>query len=420
MSAATAPLSLFSVFGIELEYMTVRADTGAVLPVADHLLRADSGAWESNCERGELGWSNELVLHVIELKTKAPVPSLAGVAESAARDIQSLNQALAALGGCLMPTAMHPWMNPAAETRLWPHEYSPVYEAFHRVFGCQGHGWSNLQSMHINLPFANAAEFGRLHAAIRLVLPLLPALAASSPIQDGRPTGFLDNRLRAYRTNCQRVPSITGQVIPEPVFDPDDYQKRILERIYREIAPLDPAGVLQEEWLNARGAIARFERDAIEIRLLDVQEAPRADLAIAMAVVAVLRAMTAERWLGYTDQQAISNEVLVPILNAAIQYADEAVIDDPRYLATVGIRARSQVTLREVWRSLLAEVLPAGEEANRSCLETLNFILDEGCLSRRILKATGPAPDPSRLRPVYFELCQCLAQNRLFSADRVI
>ena len=99
MSAAGAPLSLFSVFGIELEYMTVRADTGAVLPVADHLLRADSGVWESHSERGELGWSNELALHVIELKTKVPVPSLTGVAESAARDVQSLNQALAALGG---------------------------------------------------------------------------------------------------------------------------------------------------------------------------------------------------------------------------------------------------------------------------------------------------------------------------------
>ena len=419
MSARGAPLSLFSVFGIELEYMIVNADTRAVLPVADQLLRAESGAWESHCERGELGWSNELALHVIELKTKGPVPSLAGVADAAARDIQTLNRALTHLGGCLMPSAMHPWMNPATETRLWPHEYSPVYEAFNRVFGCQGHGWSNLQSMHLNLPFANAAEFGRLHAAIRLVLPLLPALAASSPIQDGRPTGFLDNRLRAYRTNCQRVPSITGQVIPEPVFDPEDYQERILGRIYREIAPLDPAGVLQEEWLNARGAIARFERSAIEIRLLDVQETPRADLAIAMAVVAVLKAMTAERWLGYAEQQTITNDTLVPILNAAIQDADEVVIDNEAYLAAFGIRARSKISLRELWRELLAEVAPAQTAADPSWLETLNFILDEGCLSRRILQATGPAPNPSRLRAVYAELCQCLALNRLFSPGAI-
>ena len=34
----------------------------------------------------------------------------------------------------------------------------------------------------LNLPFSSDEEFGRLHAAIRLLLPLLPALAASSPL----------------------------------------------------------------------------------------------------------------------------------------------------------------------------------------------------------------------------------------------
>jgi len=40
--------------------------------------------------------------------------------------------------------------------------------------------------------------------------------------------------------------------------------------------------VLQNEWLNSRGAIARFERDTIEIRVLDSQETPAAELAIAI------------------------------------------------------------------------------------------------------------------------------------------
>ena len=50
--------------------------------------------------------------------------------------------------------------------------------------------------------------------------------------------------------------------------------------MYDDIAPLDPDAVLQHEWLNARGAIARFDRNTIELRVLDVQECPRADLAI--------------------------------------------------------------------------------------------------------------------------------------------
>ena len=109
-----------------------------------------------------------------------------------------------------MPTAMHPWMDPHAEARLWPHEYNAVYAAFNRIFDCRGHGWSNLQSTHINLPFRGDEEFGRLHAAIRLVLPIIPGVAASSPAADGRLSGLLDSRLDAYRSNARRIPSISS------------------------------------------------------------------------------------------------------------------------------------------------------------------------------------------------------------------
>src|SRR5258706_15402909 len=101
----------------------------------------------------------------------------------------------------------------------------------------------------------------------------------------------MDGRLDVYRTNSAKIPSIAGSVIPEPVFTHADYQREILERAYRDIAPYDPEGVLQHEFLNARGAIARFDRDAIEIRVLDIQECPKADLAIAAAIVAVLRSL---------------------------------------------------------------------------------------------------------------------------------
>ena len=44
--------------------------------------------------------------------------------------------------------------------------------------------------------------------------------------------------------------------------------------MYRAIDPLDTEGILQEEWLNSRAAIARFDRGAIEIRCMDTQECP--------------------------------------------------------------------------------------------------------------------------------------------------
>ena len=137
-------------------------------------------------ECGALRWSNELVLHVLELKTNGPASVLGGLADEFTRQVRQINQLLEGFGGMLMPGAMHPWMDPDLETRLWPHGDRSIYAAYDRIFGCRGHGWSNLQSTHLNLPFQGDEEFGRLHAAIRLLLPLLPALAASSPVIGGR------------------------------------------------------------------------------------------------------------------------------------------------------------------------------------------------------------------------------------------
>jgi glutamate---cysteine ligase / carboxylate-amine ligase len=289
------PFRLFERFGVELEYMIVDARTLAVLPVTDRVLHAVAGEYVSDVELGAVSWSNELALHVIELKTTDPAARLDGLAAEFQEHVVRINRLLEPLGGRLMPTAMHPWMDPHREMRLWPHDYSPVYEAFDRVFDCRGHGWANLQSVHLNLPFADDAQFARLHAAIRLLLPIMPALAASSPVMDGRATGRLDNRLEVYRHNARRVPRVSGAVIPEPVFSRQAYEQEILQPLYRDIAPLDPDGTLQFEWLNARGAIARFDRNTIEIRVLDVQECPRADLAVCRLLTDVLRAMCVQR-----------------------------------------------------------------------------------------------------------------------------
>ena len=244
-------------FGVEPEYMIVDAESLAIRPEADRLIYGVSGSYEGDVSRGALEWSNELALHVIELKTGRPVAKLTGLSDGFHGEVRHINSLLGTSGMRLLPTAMHPWMNPLRESRLWPHGCGDIYAAFDRIFGCSGHGWTNLQSAHLNLSFRTPAEFRRLHTAIRLVLPLLPALAASSPFLEGRRSGWLDTRLEMYRHNCRRIRSITDRVVPDVMQSPADYRKRILQRIYRDLKPHDPTGILQEEWANARGAIAR-------------------------------------------------------------------------------------------------------------------------------------------------------------------
>ena len=404
-------LGLFAGFGVELEYMIVDRDSLAILPVADLVLHQVAGEMANEVECGALRWSNELVLHVLELKTNGPAPVLGGLSDEFTRQVRQINQLLEGFGGTLMPGAMHPWMDPDLETRLWPHGDRSIYAAYDRIFGCRGHGWSNLQSAHLNLPFAGDEEFGRLHAAVRLVLPLLPALAAASPVVNGKVTGLLDNRIEMYRVNQARIPSITGQVIPEPAFTIDTYRRAILERLYRDIAPHDPEGILQAEWLNSRGAIARFDRNAIEIRLLDVQETPLADLAIITLLVEVLRELVAETCVPWPEQQLWSENALAEIFLAVLQEGRGALIKDPRYLAMFGIRANA-LAVGELWRVLAERLLTRRDEA----WAPLQVILDEGPLARRIIHALGPEPERGRLAAVYRELCDCLQEGSMYHA----
>jgi gamma-glutamyl:cysteine ligase YbdK (ATP-grasp superfamily) len=406
---AAIPLHAFAGYGIELEYMIVDRETLAVMPVADALLRA-AGGQGTDVDRGRFGWSNEIVLHLVELKNARPEPALEPLAAGFQAEVRAIGRQLEPLGARLMPTGMHPWMKPAAETRLWPHDQADIYQAYDRVFGCSQHGQANLQSMHVNLPFANDAEFARLHAAVRLVLPILPALAASSPIVEGAPAGQLDARMAAYWGAVRRVPSVIGAVIPDTIGSRAEYKAQVLAPMYRDIAALDPEGVLRHEWLNARGAIPRFDRSALEIRVIDVQECPQADLAVAAAATAVIRALYDDKWSSLAMQQAISTDRLGKILHDCIRDADQAVVDDSGYLRLLGLSDR-QYRAGELWRHLIIRT-----GLNRSTFWAAPFrvMLEHGPLARRILRALGNDHSSTHLLRVYRKLCDCLEAGRLF------
>jgi len=419
-------LGLFEGVGVELEYMIVDADSLDVLPKSDEVIYSVAREYTSEVERDALAWSNELVLHVLEIKTNGPAESLTGLDAAVMEDVGEIEAILTREGGRLMPGATHPWMNPERETRLWPHEDNEIYEAFDRVFGCTGHGWSNLQCTHLNLPFDGDAEFARLHAAIRLVLPIIPALAASSPILDSRLTGLMDTRLHCYRENQKKIPSITGRVIPEPVYTKREYVEKILGPMYADIAPFDRDEILQNEWLNARGAIARFDRSAIEIRIIDVQECPSADMAVLHAITCVLRALVSEKWQPLERQKRAATEALNSILIATTHTAEAAIIRDTDYLEAFGIRAR-EATAGNVWEHLVGSVVAPSDGFAEAWNRALRVILRDGPLSRRLVRAVCGEKldvaahlklDRDRLHAVYSRLCDCLQQNRMFHAEK--
>ena len=409
---ADQPLRLFDAFGIEVEYMLVDAETLDVAPAADELLEAAAGHATEEFENGDVAWNNELALHVIELKCNGPRPSLTGLGEAFGANIALANTKLERDGRRLLPTAMHPWMDPN-DVVLWPHGSRVIYETFDRIFSCKGHGWANLQSMQINLPFHGDEEFGRLHAAIRFLLPILPGLAASSPIIDGAPNGILDNRLVVYRGNCARIASVTGEVVPEVIGSIGEYHERLLEPLYRDIAPHDPERVLQNEWLNARGAIARFDRMAIEIRVLDVQETPRMDVAYAALIVEVLKFLCEERWAERRSLDKWHESELGKLLKLAERQGEDAGITDRRYLRAYGFRG-SSTDLMGLWEHLV-EAASARGTLDVATGRLLEHYLRHGTLATRITKAAGLLPTHAKIKRVYEELGEALASGEPFA-----
>ncbi|MEP7207809.1 MAG: glutamate-cysteine ligase family protein [Casimicrobiaceae bacterium] len=406
-----ASLHAFAGYGLALEYMIVDRASLAVRPVAPHLLKRMKSLVAG--DGTHIGWSNEFVAHVVELKNERPSTHLEPLVGGFEAEIARANAALAEDGARLMPSGMHPWMDPARETTLWPHDPDGIYAAYQRIFDCRSHGWANVQSAHLNLPFADDEEFGRLHAAIRLVLPIIPALAASSPFWAGQRAPSLDQRMAVYRTNAAPLESVTGEVVPEPANSRAEYESRILQPMYDEIAPLDPEGTLRHEWLNARGAIARFDRRAIEIRVLDVQECPLADVAIAAAVSAVVRAVWEREARLPQARNTLGTGALAAVLEACVRHGEQAPIVDPSYLSMLGYPG-PPCRAGELWAHLVMDCPPDSPVHTPAIRDALDVILDGGPLARRLVHAVGRHVTHERLRHVYAQLCDCLQAGTMF------
>lgn len=400
-------IAAFTGYGIELEYMIVDRVSLKARPIADLLLIDIEGSVANEVEHDELAWSNELVRHVVELKTNGPAESLDGLGDNFHADLAEINRLLEPHGACLMPTAMHPLFDPDTETRLWPFGQNEIYAAYNRIFDCRGHGWSNLQSMHINLPFADDAEFTRLHAAIRAVLPIIPALSAASPLEQGRPTGWMDTRLRYYRDNQREIPEISGPVIPEAVSSIDDYHASILQPMYRAIAAHDPDGILADDWLNSRAAIARFERQTIEIRIIDLQECPAVDLAIARAVSALIKRLYDGDIVEFERQQALDHHSLANLLFDCARLGSAALVEHREWLEAFGIEG--PIGAGRAWQTMFERGWLGDDPSGH-----LQTLLAHGTLAERIVRRTGDHPAPESVVETCRELVACLAENRAF------
>ncbi|HSH17508.1 MAG TPA: glutamate--cysteine ligase, partial [Verrucomicrobiae bacterium] len=129
-------------------------------------------------------------------------------------------------------------------------------------------------------------------------------------------------------------------------------------------------------------------------------------------IVTVLRSLVREELSPEAMQLLPATEDLHRLLLQTIRGAGNARLRSRDLLRALGWTAHATPTANEMWQHLLAVAGPA----RAGWKPIVDRILAEGCLSQRILQATGPNPGHRRLQSVYARLADCLDQGEMFQA----
>ncbi|MBC7130430.1 hypothetical protein H5T51_04320, partial [Candidatus Bathyarchaeota archaeon] len=266
------------------------------LPIADKVIKDFYGRIVNFVEKGSFAFGKELQLHVMEFKPTKPFRSPLTFEETMHSAVLTILDFLERkYDAMLLGTGMHPLLK-LEETGVWPHRHRQIYQAYSKIFNLKQHGWLNIQSFQLNLPYFSEERAILTHNMLANICAYLPAVAASSPIYEGRIGEYVDNRLYFYMENQKEVPSIAGAIIPEYAASFRQYRREVIERYSSDLAKAGADKcLLNKEWINSRAVVLRFDKKALEIRVMDEQECIKSDVALSCFIRALLRGFQKER-----------------------------------------------------------------------------------------------------------------------------
>ena len=416
-ATATPPYRAFEVCGLELEYALVDRDLNRA-PLVEATLAALAGRPTSEIELGAVGLTNEIVDHVLEIRTDVPLPSLVETEAVLVEGVRRVGALLATRqrGARLLPTAMHPWLDPT-QAALWTRSNRRIYQTYERLFETKVHGWRNVQSCHVNLPLGTEEEAVALLNACALLVPYLPALAASSPMLEGELGPAVCNRLAHVLTHQLKIPETQGQLVPEYCESLSAYRRDIFKPMFKAIDALPESRAIRGEFLNARGAVIKFSRQSLEVRVLDTQECVRLDVAIACFVRWSLAWLSGELQAG---RLALPDHgLLVADLQTCVQVGSKARVHAP-YLPDLARDGEGRASVSDLLRQLLGRARTCVTPDEAHYLDLVAELIDSGSLSERIVAQLRPLEEDEdafteAARRIYIELADCLLDNEPWS-----
>jgi gamma-glutamyl:cysteine ligase YbdK (ATP-grasp superfamily) len=387
------------VLGPEHEFSLVNEELKA-LPIVDKIIKDFYGRIVNFVEQSYFTFGKELQLHVMEIKPNAPFKSPENFEKTMQEAVLTLADFLESKYGVyLLGTGMHPLLKPE-ETGVWPHRHRQIYQAYSKVFNLNQHGWLNIQSFQLNIPYSSEEKAVLMHNILAEICAYMPAISAASPIYEGKFGIYVDNRLHFYRINQKEVRSVTGDVIPEYVFSFDQYKKEIIGKYSLDLAEKRVGKcLLYKDWVNSRGAIFRFDRKAIEIRIMDEQECIKSDVALSCFLRALLRGLMKDK------PKLLPHEILVKDFNAVITDGLKA-----------GVSHSRGRTAKQVCEHYLRIAWENATEEERKYLWIIQKRIEEGSLSETIRKSVQRKAQKTDLKEavisVYLNLIKNLMNNK--------
>lgn len=363
------------------------------------MLRDFHGRVVNSVEMPCFTFGKELQLHVVEVKPNKPFSSPVEFEETMQQSVATLQDLVnRKYRARLLGTGMHPLLK-LDETGVWPHRHRQIYEAYGKVFNLKRHGWLNIQSYQLNLPYSDEKSGVILHNLLANICPYLPAIAASSPIYEGKLEKYVDNRLSFYKENQQEVPSITGDVVPEYIASFQQYSEQIIRKYSHDLITQGVDNILVgKDWVNSRGVIFRFDRKALEIRVMDEQECVKSDVALSCFIRATLRGLMKK------NVELASHEVLTDDFNR--------VMKDGLHAKLCGRRGK---LARGVCSSLLRLAFENATAEEKRYLPIVQKRVEQGSLSEIVRKRVELKSRRTELEEaiidVYSKLAESLVDN---------
>jgi glutamate---cysteine ligase / carboxylate-amine ligase len=335
--------------GMEEEYQLVSSASGDLTSRARHVLAADwAGELQAEVHESMLEVGTHVCRGARELRDEIRRLRLQVASTAATEDLR------------VVAAGIHPYSRWQDQLMSRGERYDAIREHYARVVRTE-----HVFGMHIHVAVPGGVDRIPLLRGARWFTPHLLALSCSSPIYEGRDTGFSSYRHILWR----RLP-LTG---PFPGVRSEEEYARFTELLVRTGAAMDNATI----YWSIR---PHPEYPTIEFRITDV--CPRLEDAVAIAVLA--RGVTAATAAGALTHPTTG---LVDTADVAVIAANEWTVARYGLDAKIIVPGRDTGTeaIRDSVRRLLEVVTPfAAEFGDEEALAGVETILERGNASDRI------------------------------------